>query len=45
MRLETNGDIVLGYRSVRNDLKVCNADKAGIREWARSAGLVDSGAR
>lgn len=40
VKLETNGDIVLGYRSVRNDLKVCSAEKAAIRQWARDNKLT-----
>ena len=40
VRLETNGDIVLAYRSARSDLRACNADKAGLREWATDNGLA-----
>lgn len=43
VKLETNGDIVLGYRSVRNDLKVCNADKAALRQWAADNKLAPAG--
>lgn len=43
VKLETNGDIVLGYRSVRNDLKVCSAEKQAIRQWAADNKLVPSG--
>ncbi|AXN53724.1 Rz1 protein [Sphingomonas phage Scott] len=42
VKLEINGDIVLGYRSVRNDLKVCSAEKAAIRKWAKDSKLVPS---
>jgi hypothetical protein len=40
VKLEINEDIVLAYRSVRNDLRVCNADKAAIRKWATENKLI-----
>jgi len=35
VKLETNGDIIIAYQSVRGDLKRCNADKAALRAWAK----------
>jgi len=42
-QLETNGDIVIGYRVLRSDLRNCSAEKQAIREWATDNGLTDAG--
>jgi hypothetical protein len=30
-----NGDLIYKIRALRVDLKNCNADKAGLRAWAK----------
>lgn len=33
LQVPTNGDLVRKIRALRVDLRVCNADKAGLRQW------------
>lgn len=35
--LHVNGDLVKKIRSLRVDLKHCNADKAALRDWSLEA--------
>jgi hypothetical protein len=33
VRLETNGDLAVAYKTRDNDVDVCNADKAALRAF------------
>lgn len=45
MPLVVNADLVFKVRALRVDLKDCNADKAGLREWSASMAKTKAPAR